>query len=461
MLRSLRVQNFKVWEDTGEIRLAPITVFFGSNSSGKTSLLQALLALKQTTESPDRNRVLHFGDRSTLVDLGTYHDLVFQHDEERAIGIELSWDLPRHLKVNDPIEGRTWEGSRMSFTTEVHGTGMPRVARLQYRLLEDAEERLRVELTRREGSNAKDEYELTSAPYHLVRNQGRAWPLPPPVRFYGFPDEAIAYFKNSGFVQDFALALESLFRSLYHVGPLRHYPQRAYLWSGEKPEHVGRTGERTIEALLAAKGRQVQRRPRAKNVEFHELIARWLKEMELIDTFKVNPLGRHRKEHEVLVRTMHGSSDVNLTDVGFGVSQVLPVVVQCFYTPPNSVMIFEQPEIHLHPIVQAGLADLFIEAIQARERTEDRRVQFLIESHSEHFLRRLQRRIAEEKLDRDNAALYFCEAAPSGARIKPLQLDLFGRIDNWPDGFFGDITQELEEQMRSMIERRRKMDVLK
>ncbi|MFY0576768.1 AAA family ATPase [Cystobacter fuscus] len=69
MLTQLRIRNFKAWQDTGNIRLAPLTVFFGTNSSGKTSLLQFLLMLKQTVQSPDRRRVLHFGDKHSLVNL--------------------------------------------------------------------------------------------------------------------------------------------------------------------------------------------------------------------------------------------------------------------------------------------------------------------------------------------------------------------------------------------------------
>ena len=75
MLTHLRIQNFKSWRDTGAVRLAPITVLFGNNSAGKSSIIQFLLMLKQTVESPDRRRVLHPGDEHTLVDLGTFRDL--------------------------------------------------------------------------------------------------------------------------------------------------------------------------------------------------------------------------------------------------------------------------------------------------------------------------------------------------------------------------------------------------
>ena len=148
---------------------------------------------------------------------------------------------------------------------------------------------------------------------------------------------------------------------------------------------------------------------------------------------------------------------MKLTDVGFGVSQVLPVIVECFYVPRRSIVIFEQPEVHLHPSVQADLADLFVDAIRAEEDGKPRECQFIIESHSEHFLRRLQRRIAEEALSEQDAALYFVHTGADGARLEELDVDAYGNIRNWPEGFFGDEMADLvartEAQARRMQSR--------
>src|SRR5579863_1952021 len=101
MLTSLQIRNFKSWKDTGPIRLAPITVFFGANSAGKTSLLQFLLMLKQTSESSDRGRVIHFGDDYSLVDLGTFQDLIFEHDVRNSLEFEFVWKLPEPLEFRN------------------------------------------------------------------------------------------------------------------------------------------------------------------------------------------------------------------------------------------------------------------------------------------------------------------------------------------------------------------------
>ena len=144
------------------------------------------------------------------------------------------------------------------------------------------------------------------------------------------------------------------------------------------------------------------------------------------------------------------SSEVLITDVGFGVSQILPVLVLCYYAPEGSTIILEQPEIHLHPSVQSGLADVFIDVIQNRE------IQIILESHSEHLLHRLQRRIAEEKdgLTNQDISLYFCDMTPEGnSKLTTLAIDDFGNITNWPENFFGDEMGDLFAMTEAAMKR--------
>jgi predicted ATPase len=447
MLTKLAFKNFKAWKDSGEIRLAPLTVFFGANSAGKSSITQLLLLLKQTAASPDRQQALQLGDGRTVVDLGTFDDVVHDHDLSHPLEFALEWSLENSMKVLDPISKQEFSGTALRFEASlvVSTRRQPIVDFFRYELQSGGNPTLDLKMGRnyvgssramaREG---KAQFELTSSRYSLTRRHMRAWALPEPFRFYGFPDEVTAYFQNTAFAADLVLELERVLSSIFYVGPLREYPRRLYLWSGEIPEHVGTKGDRAIEAILAAGHRSFNLRPRQKTKYLPALIAERLRDMGLIRDFEVKALGEHRKEYEVLVRTNPKLPLVKLTDVGFGVSQVLPVIVECFYVPKRSIVIFEQPEIHLHPRVQADLADLFVDAICAREDSGPRDCQFIIESHSEHFLRRLQRRIAEKELSKEHAALYFIDTQGGSARIQELDLDLFGNIANWPEGFFGD-----------------------
>jgi predicted ATPase len=454
MLTSLRIRNFKAWKDTGQVRLAPLTVIFGANSAGKSSLGHLLLALKQTALSADRHRALNLGDSNSLIDLGTFDDCLHHHERNLPLSFYLAWRLPEALEVVDPLHDRTWRGDGMALDVVLRASasGQPEVEDLRFDLREGEVSSLDVSFRRKESG----EFDLKSKQYRLVRTQGRAWPLDAPEKFYRIPEQTRARYQNAGFLSDFALATEGMLNRLYYLGPLRDYPRRIYQWSGDTPEDVGQKGEHAIAAILAAqaRNRQLGRGPRKRQQPFAEFIGTWLKDLGIIHSFSVRAVAEGRKEYEVLVKAHGSASEVKITDVGFGVSQVLPALVEAFYCPPGSTVWMEQPEIHLHPQVQAELADVFISAVQAREDGADRQTQLIVESHSEHFLTRLQRRIAEGALRPEDVAIYFCRKGGRSAELEPLRVNLYGEIENWPEDFFGDEMGELTARTVAATRRR-------
>ena len=463
MLEKLRIRNFKGWKDTGDIRMAPITLFFGANSSGKSSIGQFLMMLKQTVESPDRKAVFYPGGRNSAVQLGSYQEMVFHRDPKNKIAFEYLWSLPRYMEImeiKDPLSGDTFSANRFKFNAEVELIDKAeyslQLSKFNYDLSENSNSSLKIGLSKK---LTKREYSISASPYKLARKQGRTFIIRDIVRFYGFPDEVAACYKNSAFVQELNFAQEKLFNSIYYLGPLRTKAERLYTWGGISPESVGFTGENTIAAILASRNRKInlfksgsRRASPAKSLE--AMIALKLKEMGLIDAFQVNSISEKRQDYEVRVRTRGSRDWVDLPDVGFGVSQVLPVLVQCFYAPPGSIIIMEQPEIHLHPNAQSALADVMIDAINARENGQDRNIQLVIETHSEHFLRRLQRRIAEDKVSRDKVSTYFADITKTPAALDPLEIDEFGNIRNWPENFFGDEMGDITEQAKAAMQKR-------
>ena len=146
---------------------------------------------------------------------------------------------------------------------------------------------------------------------------------------------------------------------------------------------------------------------------------------------------------------------MKITDVGFGVSQVLPALVQAFYSEPSSTVWMEQPELHLHPQVQAELADVFISATHSRQDGIDRNVQLIIESHSEHFLNRLQRRIAEDLISPEDVAIYFARRSGSASKLEDLRINEFGDIENWPENFFGDEMADITGRVSAALSKKR------
>ena len=249
-----------------------------------------------------------------------------------------------------------------------------------------------------------------------------------------------------------------MLRSVCYLGPLRSRGERLYQWAGGEPANVGYAGEQTISAMLAAKERMLNTGYRKRTRGFQRLVAEQLQQLQLIDAFEVRQISENRKEYEVKIKTPGAPDWVDLPDVGFGVSQVLPVIVQSFYAAPGSILFIEQPELHLHPSAQSNLADLFIDVLASRENGESRNIQLVIETHSEHFLNRLQRRIAEanpEKfIRREDVACYFAQTTGEESRLEALQMDIFGNIDNWPPNFFGDSMGDLIAMQKAAAERR-------
>ena len=218
-------------------------------------------------------------------------------------------------------------------------------------------------------------------------------------------------------------------------------------------------GEYAVAAILAAQGegRRLNRQVGHHTKGFAEFIAAWLKDIGVIHDFSVRAVAEGRKEYEVLLKTHAKAPEVKITDVGFGISQVLPALVQAFYCPPNSTVWMEQPEIHLHPQVQAELADVFISATQAREGGKPRNVQLIVESHSEHFLNRLQLRVAEGMIKPDEVAVYFCRRSGSATELESLKLNMFGEIENWPEHFFGDEMADIAGRTIAAMKRKKEI----
>jgi hypothetical protein len=339
------------------------------------------------------------------------------------------------------------EGMLMTLRASVGAEKLaPQSLRLTYELGDAS-----FELAPKDGSTTQFDLKAKAQNFSFTRTQGRAWQLPRPIKSYAFPDQARTYFQNAGFLADLESAYEKSLDSIYYLGPLREFPKRDYLWARSRPSDVGKRGDKAIDAILAATEAQETRnlRPNARRKPFQLIIAHWLNQMGLIHSFRVEEIKAGSNRWQALIRTRKDASEVLLTDVGFGVSQVLPVITLLQFVPEGSTVILEQPEIHLHPLAQAELADVIIQA------ATHRRVQVILESHSEHLLLRLQRRIAEDTLSKDDVKLYFSDAPLGVSQLTELQLDIFGTIQNWPDKFMGDALGETALAELERIKRQR------
>lgn len=221
---------------------------------------------------------------------------------------------------------------------------------------------------------------------------------------------------------------ESFGRDSFHfVGPLRDYPRKYYvrwLLSGVPTHQI----QESLSDILEGNPTLLKR------------TNEWLKNF-------ATKIGIEEHVENILqIRAIRNDDDQNLdiSDVGFGVSQILPVVVQCFLSPPGSATVIEQPEIHLHPNMQSKLADLFVGVVKGEgdDHGNDRRL--IIETHSVPLLIRLRLRYAEKKLTKNDLAIYrFHVDSRNNGTVEevPLEDGDFG----WPEDF---VEEELGDQIK-------------
>jgi hypothetical protein len=438
MLTHLKLDNFKIWRTTGPMSLAPVTLLLGTNSSGKSSLIQALLLIRQTVQGADANEDLNLGnpDQGDTVALGQFQDVLCRHGSSNRMGIEFRWS-PTGAAADSALFHAEYmkgpAGSAELYSLDLRAGQQGFTVRRKkpgvYGLSLGNERRSR-------GQSADFRPERSFALSRAALE--RLGPAADQVREIG------------------PKLLTELGRIVY-LGPVRRLAQRDYAWNGRMPADIGNDGAKAVDALiagaLASGAKAVQPASAPAGADLFETAQHWLEKMGLADGLAVKRLGQSSR-YELIVEYQGEQS--NLSDVGVGVSQVLPVIVAAAYAPPGHIVIVEEPESHLHPLAQSILAELLVTV------SRERNVQFIVETHSEHLFRRMQTLIANNEVGTDDCALYFLDRKGQDATLSKLHADEFGRIDNWPPNFFGDTLGETRRQaelaIRKMKERKTKND---
>jgi hypothetical protein len=222
--------------------------------------------------------------------------------------------------------------------------------------------------------------------------------------------------------------VEQILSALFPLGPFRKPPSRLYIFTGTTPQDVGYEGQLLPDLLF-------------RKTDLVPTVNLWLSRLEIDYELLTRPFGTDSTDlFEVRLRDKRRDKEVliGLSDVGFGISQILPLVVQSL-AGTDQIITIEQPEVHIHPRLQADLGDLLIEATK-----KPRSNQFIIETHSEHLVLRLQRRVREQKLAASDISVLFVSRGPNGATVKQLRLDDEGDfMDDFPGGFFPERLREL------------------
>lgn len=249
-------------------------------------------------------------------------------------------------------------------------------------------------------------------------------------------------------------AFRHIIDQIQYLGPLREEPKAANEATAHHLGSVGARGEDTVAVIRDHAHKSVTvplpNRATTTSTTLIEALRAWVTDLGLaqdVETENLAALGLALKVKP------HGMEDkLPLTSVGVGVSQLLPVLVLCLLSKPGSVILLEQPELHLHPALQQRLADFFI-AISKSGR------QLIVETHSEYMLSRLRRRIAEDPEDQllDLAKVVFAERDQTTGLSTFSNIDLtpYGNITEWPKGFFDQASEDERQTILGGLKKRR------
>ncbi|GAW41513.1 hypothetical protein SH203_01921 [Brevundimonas sp. SH203] len=560
-LSRIEIENFKGIGNAQIIDLKPITLLFGPNSAGKSTILQSLHYLREILErnNADPDQTIAGG----LIDLGGFATLVHDHDLARPIRLKVKLDLTdrqgdERLPLNSggSLTDAEFEELRLRYlvgeNTELQDFAVVEEVGLEVEIRWSEQLRgpfiaaLRVEMN-------GDSVAAIHSPAQAGRAQLTEFNFEHPLLRritdpHDEPDEVEAHYASSPLEDEVAQlarevaldrqttnteddqfriavgttlgALPDLDRPLVvdlrdpdarkfelesstprvrglrrlldelvlgpvriirdylgtvtYIGPLREIPSRTYRPRLSPDEarwaqglaawdllYTDTSGKLLVEVNAWLSGdERLQTGYRLEKVEFkeipvpgamHQLFERGLTEDDLgvLQELYAGLASRS----DIALRDFEKGIVVAPSDVGVGISQMVPVIVGALQNS-SGILAVEQPELHVHPAVQVGLGDLFIHAVQVSESTIGPGKALLIETHSEHIMLRLLRRIREASegelppgvigLAPENLSVIYVENDGDGVRFRPLRVDNEGEfIDRWPKGFFDERAEEL------------------
>ena len=492
MLNAISIGNFKAFAEPQRIPVCPLTLIYGANSSGKSSVLHSLLLLQHALETGNLD-IYHTKAGEMSVDLGGFRQFVHRRDMRQKVKLSLELDLIQeaaHGYLGHPIEESKLEIKNLlvslSFGLPVEDGTLLQFEKPEicsYDISTDNEDLVQI---RSYGGKLYLEQLNHEHPFiHKLidfYNEG-AGPFPVSqddlsengfsVRKGIFLPEGLNY-EDTTFLPPGERSVEDMFerflfgginhciseelKSLQYLGPLRSYPSRHStfgrfqnpdLSAGGRNEwevvhHNYHVREKINKWLLSDNRLQTP----------YELVVRTFVDVEQLDEslFDESLVGTIQEKilystddieyfQELSMVDKRSNTVVSHRDIGVGISQVLPVLAKA-YASQRKIIAVEQPEIHLHPALQADLGDVFIESALGEGRNR-----FLIETHSENLLLRIMRRIRQTKdselpdgvpeIAPEDVCLLFVQTDGNSSIIRHLELDEEGcLLDPWPGGFF-------------------------
>lgn len=489
MLNKINLENFKSFKTLTDLELKPITIICGTNSCGKSSILQSILTMKQTFRSQKDNQTLLLNGK--YVHLGSYKNLVYEKKNNNYITLSFSFlfnknntkfEYKHFLKsIASAHPENDIDLNNILFSFKIKFKSINKKGKINF-IKPILVHEYSVEIDFKSKTKKELNYKTNIS---FILNQGETYFINwNNLSLLGFSEEdfkvtgetkAICEFDNliprikhivrgqdSNITQilmffwrykDF---MTNIFNSYSYIGPLREEAARRYIYENEVTE-IGLKGE-NAPYLYMTQGNNLLEKVffydeenkefSYKKIKLKDAVNEWLKILGIkgFDSSLSNDI-----IHLNLKANPHSEIDINIADVGFGISQVFPIILEGLRINTNDTLILEQPEIHLHPKMQMDLADYFLSLAKAKKN-------LLIETHSEHLINRLVRRIIEDETNTIGKLIkiYFISATKDGAIYEEIKINNNQGIINWPDDFFDQNAIEQEKIILAGILKRKK-----
>ncbi len=383
MINKISFKNYKSFKDEQLLELKPLTVIIGKNSSGKSAIVKLPTLIEGSLSGNFEDPILTVNNE---VELGAeFRDLIYGR-EIGTLNLTLEQD-------SDKLSLEIASGLKES--------DLPKIRKWNYNN--------KVDLIYKD---VEDTY------YDNISKETFK------INFNGF---AIKSIQNSS-KRD--LEGKKLSLNTNYIGPFRDIPSRTYSSRGNtKSSKNGIRGELTYQLLL--------RDYLYNDSKLINQVSNWYEKNFDGWGLQINSISK--PDYKIELKRKNPEFSINLRDVGEGMSQVLPLVVSAFMENDDEVLtILEQPELHLHPAAHGNLAELFAESTK---RTKNK---FLIETHSNNFVLRLRRLIAQKDLNNNDVALYSVEydSINNTSSLKKINILENGDVSYWPTNVFSEALDE-------------------
>ena len=416
-MRSFELKNIRCFRSPGGVRLAPLTLLVGENSTGKSTFLAAL---RLAWDACFGDKPLDFNEEPFL--LGAYDQIAHYRGGKggraNELRLAMSVGMPGMADVKiDTTFGRhrsqpsitkqTFATDNVSLTVTTANTGTKR--------------RLQIRMDDHSTSFDLDEpaFRMSRAEGRLVEWENLLWTLSKGELKLG-PNQEDSRAKFEELWQRFFHTRDSYDTRPFALAPVRTKPLRTYDPISETP-----TPEGTHVPILME---QAYFRDKEKWQEVKEFLEGFGRASGLFNKIQIRPLGKSESD-PFQVRLTIAGPPTNLIDVGYGISQILPLVVSTLLKPTSRIFLFQQPEVHLHPRAQAELSTLFTNLVTQGK------VQLIVETHSDHLLDRVRTDVRKGVWKPEDVTILFFERKHLDVKIHQITIDGDGNLLDAPPSY--------------------------